>query len=806
MKQALTMFAMFSCCSIVFSQTFSVKGKVVDEGNAPIPFANILLLSALDSTFVQGTSANDDGRFELTGVAPSLYLLQASYVGRGSKPLALDIKKDISLGALVIPEATETLDEVVVTATRPKVQRLSDRLVFTVENTVVSQGTSWDILRNTPGVIVNQDELTIRGDQATVFINGRKVQLSGQEVKDLLEGFSGANIKSVEVITNPPANYDAEGGPVLNIITNKSITPGYKGSFNGTYTQAVFPKYNLATSHYFKTEKLSVFANYSYNPKRNIRKTNKGINFIDDTDAIFSVWDTQIEEISRTRAHNATAIVDYQFDDKNSLNLTSTYVNNPNQKWNSFLNTSIRNGQKVLDSTFTTDNSLTVDRSNLAMDLTYTHTFKKPGTKLDLNGHFTTFDQSFFQGISSDYFNADGSFSRTFAFDTDSKQDINIYTGQVDYTTLLGSGSFEMGGKYSKIDSENSIDYLNFQGTNASVDATLSDNFLYDEQVFAGYLSLAQNWNKWSLKAGLRGEYTDAVGTSLSLNSVNKQDFFEFFPSFYLLHTPNEKHSFAFDYSRKITRPRYNDLNPFRTFYNENDFEEGNPGLRPAISNNFNVNYTFNSELFFDFYYRDNGNIINYLVFQDNDRTTLRELRQNVLDSKSYGLDITFSKGILDPWYVYAYASVFHEGETVLAVESRNQEFANKVNGLYLYCANYLTLTKDGSFTGEIAVSYLSKFLFGTHVSDEQLNLTLGLRKSLWNNRAVISLAAEDILERYFPTYTSKYFNQDNFYRRRREAQFIRVGFTYNFGNFRLQDNERDIDKKERDRLQRLDN
>ena len=343
--------------------------------------------------------------------------------------------------------------------------------------------------------------------------------------------------------------------------------------------------------------------------------------------------------------------------------------------------------------------------------------------------------------------------------------------------------------------------YDNFQGSDPSVNEGLSDAFNYDEQVFALYLSWFKSWEKWSLKLGTRGELTDATGESLTLGSVNRQDFFELFPSINLLHTPNENHSFSIDYGRRLERPRYNDLNPFRNFINENDFEEGNPSLRPYFSNNFNFNYTYNNVWFFDLYYRDNGETINYLVFQDNDALTLRELKQNVLDSQSYGLDITYSNSILDAWYLFSYVSFFHEDETFLAVESGNQPFTNEVDGVYAQLSNYLTLSGDGSLTGEVSLSYLSNFLFGSYVSDEQLNLTLGLRKSLWNDRATVSIAAEDLLESYVPTYTSRYLNQDNFYRRRPETQFVRVGFTYNIGNFRLEDNQREIDKKERERI-----
>ena len=785
-----------------YGQTFKITGKVVDEQNQIIPYANILLLKATDSTFVQGSSANEEGFFELLQVEPNLYLLQASYVGRGSEPRALDIKKDVSLGALIIPMESNELDEVVVTAQRPKLQRLPDRLVFTVENTVVSQGTSWDILKNTPGVIVNQDNLMIRGQNATVYLNDRKVQLSGQEVQDLLQGLSGTNIKSVEVIANPPARYDAEGGPILNIVTSKNIVPGYKGSVNGTFTQAVFPKYSIGTSHYYKTDKLNLFANYTINPQKEVNKTKKGINFIDDTNSIFSVWDTDYNQTDRSQSQNASFILDYDFDDRNSLNLTSNLLFNLDQEQQTLLRNEISNAQAELDSTFTTQNNANMDNTNLAFDLTYVHKLTKPGAQIRANGHYTYFNGETFQRLASDYFDADGTFLRDFGFDSETDQNIQIFTGQIDYATPIGNASFESGVKYSSIYSENKLDFFNFNGSSNTVDASLSDEYTYDEKVYAAYLSFVKNWEKWSMKLGVRGELTQAEGISETLDQVNTQDFFEPFPSLYVLYSPSDKHSFSFDYGRNINRPKYNDLNPFRFFYNENDFEEGNPGLRPSFSNNFNFNYTLNSEYFFDVYYRDNGRNIAYLVFQDNDNQTLVELKQNVLESKSYGLDFTLSKSILNPWFLYAYTSLFHEEETFLAEESGNVPFTNEVNGVYAYLGNYLTLSKDGTFTGEVAATYVSQFLFGSYVSDEQFNLTLGLRKTLFDNKIVLSLAAEDILEQYVPTYRSQYLNQDNFYRRRPETQFIRFGFTYNFGNFRLEDNQRGIDKNERDRLQ----
>jgi hypothetical protein len=267
------------------------------------------------------------------------------------------------------------------------------------------------------------------------------------------------------------------------------------------------------------------------------------------------------------------------------------------------------------------------------------------------------------------------------------------------------------------------------------------------------------------------------------------------------LHSLGENHSIAIDYSRKLRRPNYSDLNPFRYFLNENDFNEGNPDLRPHFSHNFNMNYTIKDKYFFDVYYRDNGNYISTLSFQDNENQTLRQVRQNVLESISYGLDFTVGKSMAPFWYLYTYSSLFYEEETFLALESQEESATNKVNGFYGFLANYLTLSRDGSLTGELSLTYLTGFLDGSYTLSETINVTMGIRKSFWKNKAILSLSAEDLLGRANARYTSRYLNQDNSYLAKPETQFVRFGLTINFGNTKLSENERSLNKSERERL-----
>jgi hypothetical protein len=784
------------------SQTFEVAGFVRDTEGKPLPYANVMLLKVIDSIQFKGISADETGRFSLKGIPPDVYYLQAKYFGYKSLLVPLEIKSDIQIGAVVLEQDKLWLDEVVVTGQKPVVERQADRIVFNVENTVVGEGSTWDILRNAPGVIIVQDNLEIRGQQATVYLNDRKVQLSEAEIQDFLKGLSGDMISSVEIIPNPPASYEAEDGAILNIRTRENIVPGYKGSLRGQYTQGVFPKYNIGTSHYYKNDKLSIFGNYVFNPQKEFKEVDSHINFINDQDNIFARWNTELDQTTRSQNHQANVMLDYKLTPRDLLNFTSNLTFSPNKRFVNVLDTEMRNAAGVLDSTLQTNSSVDDDLLNLSFGLNYERSLKKEGASLKANTQYTYYEGSRLQEGSSDYFDPSGAFIRNFTFATDALQDIHIFTGQADYYTPIKSGSFESGLKGSLIDSNSGIDYFDVNGNQPPFDIALSDVFRYEERVFAAYGSLSQEWDKWALKLGLRAEQTNVESNSETLQRINTQNYFELFPSLYLTRTLGKDYSLTFDYSRKLTRPNYADLNPFRYFVNENNYVEGNPNLVPNFSHNFNLNLSIKNTYFIDLYYRDNGAYISALGFQDNQNQTFKKIKQNVLDSFSYGLDFTISTTITPFWVMYFYNSVFYEDETFLAEESAIDTYTNKVTGYYGYINNALTLSRDGSFKGEISATYLSGFLAGSYQISETIALNMGVRKSLWDNRAVISLTAEDILGRANGTYTSRYANQDNSILQVKETQFVRLGFTYNFGNYRLSNSERSLKKSEQLRLE----
>lgn len=781
------------------AQDFSLSGKVIDSQNQAIPFANVLLLNP-DKTISQGTITEEGGTYLIEGLDEAAYQLKVQFVGyRDYISDAFALSSDEIFPDIVLDEVTESLEEVVLVGNKPTVTRLADRLVFNVENSIVSNGSTWEILQRTPGVVNSQDNLLIRGESASIFLNDRKVQLSTDELKTLLENLGGDAIKSVEVIANPPAQYDAEGGPILNIITSKTVTPGYKGTVTAATTYAVFPKYSFGTSHYFKGEKLNLFANYSYNKRKNLIEIDSYINFMENG-AKTARWDIDYERITRSEGHNANVILDYDINSNNTLSFSALGFLSPDMSYRNKTFTDVQGFGAVDSFDINTNSQLNTDEQNLALDLKYD--LKLDKGSLSTNVHYTRYNRDRSQALNSDYTLDQDLVFRNVNFSTAANQEIDIYTIQLDYETKLGAVDLEAGAKLSTIDSQSKFDFYDIDEEGETFNMDLSDNFIYDEKVYAAYFSLGREWKAWSAKAGLRAEQTESIGTSLVLDVVQDLNYLKWFPTAYVQYAPSENHSFSVDYGRRLARPRYQDLNPFSYFKTENNVSQGNPNLLPSFANRFNLNYTFKGSYSFDVYYTDNGENIVTLPFQDNDDFVFRTNRQNALESISYGLDFTHGRNIVKGWYSFLYTSLFHEEETFLAVESDNARVTNEVEGVYVSLTNYFTLNKAKTFRGELSLAYFSQFIAGSYKQEATTNLTAGLRHSFWKKRATLQLTVNDILGEANALLYSRYLNQDNGYFSVPETQNVRIGFTYNFGNFDLKDNNRSIDKTERDRLE----
>ncbi|MDR5591340.1 outer membrane beta-barrel family protein [Christiangramia sp. SM2212] len=788
---------------VFFSQN-SVSGNIQNQNKEPVAFANVILLSAEDSTSVyKGTISEEDGSFIIENVQDSIYLLKVSFVGYAENLQKLKVKGETKVRTISLEESTDDLDEVVVNARKPKISRKVDRIVFDVENSTLSTGNTFDILKRTPGVIVSQGNLLVKNRPATVYINDRKVYLSSQELQQLLEGFSGTNVKSVEVITNPPARYDAEGGAILNITTSKNISIGYKGSLNASHTTAIVPKYNIGTSQYYKNDWVNIYASYNYNGRDEFKQDDSYIEFFDSQGGeVDSRWLTDFERNTYMYSHSLNTILDFTLSEASTLSLSANIQIIPDSDSDINGLTNIYDSNNSLNSLFTTDSRLHSNTDNILLAATYNTSLGDNGS-LSAIGNYINYDNSQFQQIMTNYFDEDESFIRDNSFTTEAMQNSEIYTGQIDISTPLGSTSFETGLKFSRLKTESGQDYFDTNTGTRQFSGELSDLLDYDENIYAAYASISRDWEKWAIKLGLRGEYTDVQGDSRTFGTVNTQEYFELFPTFYLSYNPAEKHSFGLDYSRRISRPRFQSLNSYRYFINENNFQDGNPNLMPSFSNKITFNYNYDNTWFFDLYWDRADNAMALLPFQDNQNRTLRSVNLNMNYDQQFSFDVTYYSYLKDWWVLSAYSSFFYMENEFPALESGGQLVKNDVFSTYIQAYNYFILGKDGTFSAEVIGTFLPKYIAGSYQFDEpQYGLTLGLKKTFFDSRLTATVNLEDAFNSMNIPLKSQYLNQNNGFFAKPESRMLRLGLIYKFGNFKLNDNSRAINAEESERLQ----
>lgn len=794
--------ALWALLAVTLSaQSQSLKGTVRDSENNPVAFTNVVLLQATDSVPLLGAVTDEVGNYEIQGIKNGEYILKVSFLGFESyfEKFSFPEKTEINI---VLNANTTLLEGVEVVGKKPTVKREIDRLVFNVANTSLTEGNIWDVLNRTPGIIINQENIIVKNSgNVVVYINDRRVNLTSSELKQLLEGTTANNIQSVEVITNPPAKYDAEGGSVINIKMSKNLITGYNGNVFSNYTQGIFPKFSFGTGHFYKTEKINFFANYNYNTSINNRHNNEGIQFIENNQPT-DRWATVFDRNYRSETHTLNTNFDYTLDKKSSLSLSSTVLYKPYWKQDNVSETDIFSSAEVLDSTFNTVNVMRDESSNVVFQADYQRTLSENGAKLTLNAFYSNYYYNRTQDVNTDYFFPDKTLIRTTSFDTDATQSINIFTAQAGYEGTLKNGfHVETGAKISTIDSNNELKQFNIVNGQSVLDTNESNTFFYDETVLAGYVSADKKWDKWQLKFGLRGEYADITGNSPTLGLINNRYNLKWFPSLYLGRTISDNLEIAMAYGKRIVRPRYEMLNPFRNFLTDNAFSGGNPDLDPAITHKVNLDITAWTKHTFSIYFDYIKGDIFELSFQDNTNRIIKYASVNLDRSRSVGLDYSTYFDFTSFWSFYGQTSTFYDEVQFFAIESNNALVTNNRISNYTYISNSFSLLKDKSLSADITWFYISPIVQASTDVTSRQTLSLSLVKKFLKNKWVASLQFNDIYNKgNFETKT-QYLNQDNFYKARFETQTFKIGLRYNFGNQGLSTNQKSIEAEEKERL-----
>jgi outer membrane receptor protein involved in Fe transport len=658
-KYALNLFAVVFLCSAAtaFAQQGaaakgSVSGRLIDAAtNQPLEFATVALIKKADNLPAKSIQTDLQGNFKLDNIADGFYLLRTTYVGYGTytkDSILIDAKKRVyTLTNIKLKQIKGALKEVSVKAQRSNIQLGIDRKVFSVDQSLVSQGGSaTDLLANVPSVQVDVDgNLNLRGtSNVRVLINGKPSALTGGSMADILQSIPASAIESIEVITNPSSKYDAEGqSGLINIILKKNARLGWNGSASlsagnqNTYNG----NFNLA----YQTQAINLYANYSY---RKANRTGNGYTNRTIFDPVNgSGSQNQIADQSfNFNGSNIRAGIDINLDPKTTLSFNGN-ANLRNRNRFQYGNTSIRNSAGALtQQTDQNASSYSTGNSNFDYNADFSHKYKKQGEELTANIGYSTGKESAndLQTILYNYYLPPSSRQRLQTnANGENGHNLNL---QADFTLPLShNNKLETGYRstFSENNNNNDVDSLNTSNIYVP-DLNLTNHFLYQEQVHAVYGNYQQQFGKFGIQGGLRLEDANIRTLLRDNNERHTQDYFRIYPSLFLSEKLSENQTLQLSYTRRVSRPRDRQINPFLDKSDPYSYQQGTPNLKPEDTHSFEmsyINYWKTLTLTSSLYYRLTNDNIQRIRTPYNGSTTIVVLHsENISSSQNGGFEL----------------------------------------------------------------------------------------------------------------------------------------------------------------------
>jgi len=762
-----------------------ITGIVLDEQEEALSYAGIMLLNASDSLLVKGDVSTDDGSFTFKAIPPGNYLIGISLVGYNDffSP-AFEIaatEKELSLGTYRIAPNTLLLEEVEVVARRPLFEQRIDRLVVNVAQSITAAGgTALEVLERSPGIIVNRqtNSIAMSGKSGVVLMINNKInRLPVETIIQMLDGMPAANIERIEIITTPPANFDAEGNAgILSIILKKNQAEGLNGSINASVGYGAHEKYGSNINFNYRKGRVNLFGDYGYDFNHTAQVFTNYRSIVND--GMFIENDNISRRDPITQNYNGRLGLDINLSDKTVVGVLGTWGK---RDWNmNAVNTVDRLVDQQLQERLIVDNQEINIWKNWLANFNLQHQFSEK-SRMSLDLDYTEYDNDNPTDYVNRFFDPQGNLSNEEELRVGKKTPIGIYVGKLDYATSWGEKvSLEAGvkGTFSEFENDFSVENL-LQEVWVS-DDQYTAAYLLEEKIGAAYGTASwQITPKTGIKAGLRYEYTDSnLGTAEEPNIIDRE-YGNWFPSIFLTQELSEDKQLQVSYSRRINRPAYTDLAPFVIFFDPNTLLSGNVALQPAYTDAYRVGYRHQRWFFsLDYGYTDQA-IARFQPQVDPEtnqqiNTPLNmDFQQNLSLSVSFPVDIT-------EWWSMRYNLVSFWQNNQLSV---NEQIVNN-EGITFRGNTTQTFNLPWEINLEVTGFFMSPAAFGLIKSKPFGDIALGLQKNLGDKAGSIRINVANLLEGNFastanqPDINLNYRGKFAFAERR-----VRLTYTYNFGS-----------------------
>jgi iron complex outermembrane receptor protein len=784
---------------IAQNKSGKVSGVITDADAQAIESATASLQRAKDSSLVKVAVSDKYGLFEFENLPEGEYFVIVTAVGytkTSSKRFTVAATSIYKIPSFQLQKAAgKTLGAVTVTGKRPLIENKIDRMVVNVEAAPTNAGASaLEVLEKSPGVTVsNEGEISLKGKQGVrIMIDGKPTYLSPADLANVLKNLPASALDQIEIMTNPPARYEASGNSgIINIKTKKSLTEGFNGSitiggavsiFNRNDTWYGPVRSNSSINLNYRKGKWNLFGNYNYNYR-------EGKGFLDLTRRFFEK-DGMLNSTSSSHS-------DFNFRNNNqTLKLGFDYYANKKNVFGVVVNgfgffgrpmsanvQTISRRDNSIESVLATSNINKNNFFNYSANINYKHTFDSAGRELTADLDYIGYSNSAKTNLVTTVYDPNGNTIGGLTLFGDIPGLINIYSAKTDYVhPLKNNFRFDAGFKLSYVHNDNEVKYQrNDNGTWKPDDR--SNHFVYRENINAGYVSLNKKWKKWSGQAGLRIENTIAKGKQVTNDSGFTRNYTSLFPTMYVNYEASKTHAFTLSYGRRIERPNYQDLNPFIWFLDSLQYRQGNPYLLPQYANNIELRHTLKGRITTTINYTVTDDVISQLLKQNTEKRITFLTPENVARFKNIGLAINAPFTPVKNWNVNLFVNVFnnrYQGVYFNSFTGNNDPIDLNYTSATVNVSNTFSFKKGWS--GEVSGFYRGKTIEQLTIAEPMYFLNLGAQKLVIKGKGTLRLNIRDPFHWQQFKGRTVYSDIDVRIHNRWDNRNITATFSYRFG------------------------
>jgi len=763
------------------SAQLNLSGKVTDQADKALPFITVKISNAKNQ--VNYTHTDSLGFYQINNLLAGKYAITYAALNFKAENRLLTLSSDTLIN-IQLQENPNKLTDVQINARKALVEKKIDRTVFNVENSVSAIGTDvLELLSKVPGVRVLNDKVSLVGKgEVNVMINDKLVPLSDDELSNYLKSISSGNIAKIEVITNPPAKYDAQGNNgLINIVLKKVTAEGFRGSVNTIFSQATHATTSVGGNLSYRKNKITLSSNFNVRKGSLVPFEQSNVFYPTQT------WNIVNKDRNFRTVPSGQIGIDYQASPKTVLGLSyNGGLTNFHSEEN--IKTTVYNQTNGLDSVLNSDANAKIRSHYHSANVYLKQALDSTGKQLIINGDWFKYSDNKNRFFNNTSYSQNGEvIPNSFAeYLSTSKQNIDLYTLKADVDLPYKTFKLSFGTKLSFIKNQSDLAFYKVRNAIYEFDPGQTNLFNYQENTQALYVNFSKTIKQWDFQVGLRGEYTQIDG--VSVNEQNRNEYFRLFPTFYITYRANDKSTFALNYGRRINRPAYRKLNPFRWYSNQFAYTEGNPFLQPSYNNNIEISHTYNNVFTTTLSFSHTTNGFNDVNFIDAGTNIQVAKPVNFITGYHYQFSNAVTFNVLKCLESINQVDVFYSTSN----SSITQTLSN-LNGFgaYFSTLNQFVFNPSKTILGEASFWYQFPAVDGLNQNKNQYNLDLGIKTLLLNKKIQLAITVTDVLKTNQYRFNSLVNNIRQEYNNYYDNRQLRITFRYNFGNEKIKQQDR---------------